>query len=347
MNPSVSIIILNWNGWKDTLECLESLYQIDYPNYQVILVDNYSQDSSLEKIRKYCQGNIKIESKFFIYHPQNKPIKLKEINNKETEEINADKNIKIENNPVKKNNSLTLIKNDVNYGFAEGNNIAIKYTQKIHNPDYILLLNNDTIVEPDFLSQMIKVAESDGKIGIVGGKLLNAFKPQIIDSTGHLISWGRIIDRGHGEIDHRQYDRDIKVMGAMAAAALYKCEMLKDIGLLDSRYVTLGEDADLSWRSHNHGWKAIYTPKAIVYHKRGQSITMKSVLPEMTVLSLKNTVEYVTRYGNLKNKVSFMLLMTKEGLFVLIGGFLGRNETNKGEYFNLLLKSYLKILKSF
>ena len=133
----------------------------------------------------------------------------------------------------------------------------------------------------------------------------------------------------------------------MAACALYKCEMLRAIGLLDTSYVTLGEDADLSWRAYNHGWNAVYTPKAVVYHKRGQTITRKSVLPEMTILSLKNTVKYVTRYGNRRNKISFLFLMTKEGLFVLAGGLLGKNETNKSEYFNLLMKSYLKILKSF
>ncbi|HPX78231.1 MAG TPA: glycosyltransferase, partial [Methanobacterium sp.] len=64
MNPLVSIIILNWNGWQDTLECLESVFQIDYPNYQVILVDNNSQDQSLEKIRKYTQGKITVKSPF-------------------------------------------------------------------------------------------------------------------------------------------------------------------------------------------------------------------------------------------------------------------------------------------
>ena len=87
-NPSVTIIILNWNGWQDTLECLESLYQINYPHYQVILVDNHSQDQSLEKIREYCQGKITIKSPFLKYNPQNKPIKIKELTKEETEQPN-------------------------------------------------------------------------------------------------------------------------------------------------------------------------------------------------------------------------------------------------------------------
>ncbi|WP_342452635.1 glycosyltransferase family 2 protein [Thermococcus stetteri] len=69
MFPRVSIIILNWNGWKDTIECLESLYRITYPNYDVILVDNASKDDSVQKIKEYAEGKIKVNSKFFEYNP--------------------------------------------------------------------------------------------------------------------------------------------------------------------------------------------------------------------------------------------------------------------------------------
>ena len=66
-NSLVTIIILNWNGWKDTTECLESVYRINYPNFDVILVDNASEDDSLEKIREYCSGDLKVKSDFFKY----------------------------------------------------------------------------------------------------------------------------------------------------------------------------------------------------------------------------------------------------------------------------------------
>ncbi|MCE5213361.1 MAG: glycosyltransferase family 2 protein [Methanobacterium sp.] len=368
MKPLVTIIILNWNGWQDTLECLESLYQIQYPNYKVILVDNHSQDQSLTKIREYCQGQNPIESPFFTYQNKNKPIPIKEITYQENELTDdpdkAERENQLKNKPVnseqenrsskssnqssnQQNPTLILIKNKENYGFAKGNNIAMEYTIKKHNPEYILLLNNDTIVEGEFLTNMIKVAESDAKIGIVSGKLLNAYNPQIIDSTGHIIHWGRIIDRGHEKTDKHQYDDQTNVMGAMAAAALYKREMLSDIGLLDTTYITLGEDADLSWRAYNRGWKAVYSPNSIIYHKRGKSITKKTVLPKMTILSLKNTTEYVSRYGNFLQKMQFNLVITKEGLLVMIGSILGRNDVKAGEYFNMLIKPYLKIFKSF
>ncbi len=133
MNPKVSIIILNWNGWEDTLECLESLYQITYPNseaisvnalrvsgkgcYDVIVVDNGSEDESVEKIREYCKGKIKVESKFFEYSCENKPIKIIEYRREEAE-AEGGKEKEIDDLPS--NRKLILIKNEKNYGFAEG-----------------------------------------------------------------------------------------------------------------------------------------------------------------------------------------------------------------------------------
>ena len=86
MNKStVTIIILNWNGWKDTIECLESLYQINYPNYNVILVDNASSDESLKKIKEYAEGKIKVESNFFNYNSDNKPLEIVNYEKEESE----------------------------------------------------------------------------------------------------------------------------------------------------------------------------------------------------------------------------------------------------------------------
>ncbi|ACJ17344.1 glycosyltransferase family protein [Thermococcus onnurineus NA1] len=82
-SPRISIIILNWNGWRDTIECLESLYRITYPNYDVIVVDNASQDDSIEKIKEYAEGKIEVNLKFFKYNPNNKPIKVFEVSEDE------------------------------------------------------------------------------------------------------------------------------------------------------------------------------------------------------------------------------------------------------------------------
>ena len=106
--PRVAIIILDWNGWKDTIECLESLYRITYPNYSVILVDNGSEDDSLQQIRDYSAGEIKVESSFFDYNLKNKPIKIIEYSQEELETYNYTID-EIESIPS--NQKLIIIKN--------------------------------------------------------------------------------------------------------------------------------------------------------------------------------------------------------------------------------------------
>ena len=158
MNPKVAVVILNWNGYEDTIECLESLRQITYSNYSTIIVDNASSDTSLEKIRKYCKGEIEVKSAFFKHSLINKPVKIVEYTKEQCK--------KIEFNSAE----VVLIKNDKNYGFAEGNNIGIRYGLNNLNPDYFLLLNNDTVVDSDFLRELIKVSESGREKGFASPK---------------------------------------------------------------------------------------------------------------------------------------------------------------------------------
>jgi len=106
--PRVAIIILNWNGWEDT---------IAYPNYDVIVVDNGSEDDSIEKIKEYCEGKIKVESKFFEYSSENKPIRIIEYSREEAE-AGGGREQEIADLPS--NKKLILIKNEKNYGFAGG-----------------------------------------------------------------------------------------------------------------------------------------------------------------------------------------------------------------------------------
>ena len=143
MTPNVTVIILNWNGWKDTLECLESLFQIKYSNFEVIVIDNHSQDESIQKITNYCNGRIDVQSQFFQYQTDNKPIEIIEATN--SENINLKKSLKDQKIVNFDSKRLLLIKNDDNYGFAEGTNIGIRFALNNLESSYILLLNNDTV----------------------------------------------------------------------------------------------------------------------------------------------------------------------------------------------------------
>jgi GT2 family glycosyltransferase len=335
MTAQICIIILNWNGWKDTIECLESLYQISYPNYTVILIDNGSVDNSLEQIRLYCAGKIQVESPFYTYDPNNKPLTIIEYSREETEigEVRVDEIANIQSN-----RRMILIKNEKNYGFAEGNNVGIRFAINTINPDFILLLNNDTVVRNDFLDELIKSSErnTNEKIGIWSPKLMKYHSPTIIDSTGHIFAWGHIVDRGEGVVDRGQYDKDVNVIGAIAAAALYKKEMLIDIGLFDESFFILYEDAELSWRAFKKKWGAKFVPTSIVYHKRGSTRERYKNEINDENFSIDNVVTTTNRYASSNQKALFILLMLKTATVSMIGKAIGRNKIGVTPYFKII-----------
>ncbi len=273
MNPRISIIILNWNGWLDTAECLESLYKINYDNYNIILVDNGSENDSIERIKKYCDGKISIESKFFKYAQDNKPIKIIEYT-REKAEMGGGNEREVSNLPA--NRKLTLIKNDKNYGFAEGNNIGMRYALKALGSDYILLLNNDTIVAQDFLEELIKVGESKSDIGIVGPKMYYYDfdgKMDVINFAGGRFNvWlNQPYLVGARKIDEGQYDKIEQVDFITGACLLIKRDVLGKIALLNSDYFSSWEENDLCFRAYKAGYKSFYVPKSRVWHKDAAS----------------------------------------------------------------------------
>ncbi|PXF61272.1 MAG: glycosyltransferase family 2 protein [Candidatus Methanogaster sp.] len=271
MNPRISIIILNWNGWEDTIECLESLYRITYPNYDVIVVDNDSKNESVQKIREYCGGEIEVESKFFEYSGENKPIKIIEYTREEAE-AGGGKEGEIVDSPH--NRRLVFIKNKKNYGFAEGNNIGIRYALKALNPDYVLLLNNDTVVDPEFLGELVKVGESDGMIGFVGAKVYFYDKSNLIQFTGggkiELVK-GRAPRIASGETDNGQYDSCYEVGYIGGSCLLCKTDVVKKVGVLDPAYFAYWEETDWCLRGSKIGYKSIYVFRSKIWHKGGAS----------------------------------------------------------------------------
>jgi len=271
IDHGAAIIILNWNGWKDTIECLESLYRIDYPNYDVIVVDNSSEDDSVDKIKEYCKGKIKVESKFFEYDQRNKPVKVFEYKEEELKAENNDNNLIGNLSPNKK---IILIKNRENYGFAGGNNIGIKYALNNLNPDYILLLNNDTVVERKFLNELINVAESSPQIGAVGPKTYFYDKKCRIQwaAGGFMeLKYFKVEFIGSFEIDNGQYDENMALDYISGSCVLYKREVIEKAGLLDHSYFMYFEDLDWSIKILKNNHKCYYAYKSKIWHKMGVS----------------------------------------------------------------------------
>jgi GT2 family glycosyltransferase len=211
----VSVVILNFNGRRYLEACLSSLAAQTYRDFEVIVVDNASQDGSVEYL----------EAQF----------------------------------PWVK-----VIRNRANLGFAGGCNEGIKHTCG----DFILTLNNDTRAESRLIEYLIKPMLSDKRVGACAAKML--LPDGRINSAGICLSRsGAAWDRGMFEQDCGQYDYQQEVFGACAGAALYRKEMLDEIGLFDEDFFLYMEDVDLAFRAKLAGWKCIYVPEAVVYHHHG------------------------------------------------------------------------------
>lgn len=223
MEKKVFIIVLNWNGKEDTLECINSLQKIDYKNYKIIVVDNNSKDDSVFSIKEK--------------YPE-----------------------------------IIMIENEKNFGFSGGNNIGMKYAIE-KGADYILLINNDTIVEKDFLSELVKVGESKKDIGILGSKINFYDNQNVIWSVGGKINWLKNsgMHLGLNEIDKGQYDEIKEVDYLTGCCLLIKREVIEKIGVLADDYFLYYEDTDYSLRAKNAQYKVVYVPKSKIYHKISQS----------------------------------------------------------------------------
>jgi len=202
--PKVSIIILNWNGLEDTIECLESLKKITYPNYGIIVVDNGSSGNDVQVLRERYQDYIRI------------------------------------------------IQNEENYGFAKGNNVGIRYALD-KGVDYVLVLNNDTVVAPTFLDELVSCCEKDHKVGAVGPKLYYYDNPARVQLP---------------ELYEKVGDAPADMETLSGVAFLVGRDVWEQVGLLDEVfYPAYCEDRDFFERLKEHGYIIVCVPASKVYHK--------------------------------------------------------------------------------
>jgi GT2 family glycosyltransferase len=170
----------------------------------------------------------------------------------------------------------SVVENSTNLGFAGAANQGVGMT----GGTFVLLLNPDVVLEPDFLERMTTALRTaDHRTGWAAAKLLRmeGGRPTtIIDSTGHFLTRARYPhNRGWGEEDRGAYDQETRVFGSCAAAALYRRTMLDQVALdgelFDADFSSYFEDADLDWRAALAGWRCQYVPEAVAWHERGGS----------------------------------------------------------------------------
>lgn len=212
--PKVSIVILNYNG-KDVLGgCLSSVFAVDYPNLEVILVDNNSRDGSFET----AKGNF---------------------------------------------SKAVFIKNTENLGFSAGNNVGIRFALE-KMADYVLLLNNDTRVERNFVTKLLEVAENDDGIGILSPLIFKG-KTKDVWFSGGKINWFKMKafhNSNIGKKELKSYPTEI----ISGCSMLIKKKVFERIGLLDEDYFLYWEDTDFSYRAKKAGFKRVIVPGSAVCH---------------------------------------------------------------------------------
>ncbi|MBI0584492.1 MAG: glycosyltransferase family 2 protein [Methanomassiliicoccus sp.] len=276
--PSVAIIVLNWNKWEITIECLESILQNDYPCYEIVLVDNGSKNDSVEKIMSYCQGELEVRSPFFRYDQRSKPLPFRSVLVGLDGEFTArsDDGYSAAAGP-----RMSLLRVEENQGFAGGNNLGIEFVAREVHPEYVLFMNNDVVVAPGFLSALVKDIRSSEKIAISAPKILyydyNGAS-NIINCAGCFLDIRRVksIRRGRGEPDRGQYDEGGEVDFADGACFLMKMSVLEVTGGFDRSFYTYWEETDLCTRIMALGYKCSYVPGSMVWHHESYSIIAAS-----------------------------------------------------------------------
>jgi GT2 family glycosyltransferase len=222
--PKVFIVVINYNGYNDTIECLESVKKLNYSSYEVLIVDNGSTDGS----------NRILKSAF----PE-----------------------------------ITLIETGRNLGFAGGSNAGIRHALA-ERAECIILLNNDTVVDPEFARELVEVSKRNKKGGIFCSKVYFFDKRDVISYAGGnfnpWLGWGR--HRGGGMRDEGQFDKVEETARPCGCSLMVTKEFCEKVGLLDEDFFCYCEDIDWGMRAKREGFKVFYVPGSKVWHKVSKSV---------------------------------------------------------------------------
>lgn len=211
-----------------------------------------------------------------------------------------------------------ILRSDANLGFTSGNNLGYEYAKEHYQPDYVLLLNNDTLVEPHFLERLLQCAKQNEKIGILTPKIYFAAGREFHQKSytkaelGHVlwyaggsIDWRNLdaFHRGVDEVDRGQYDSQKQSEFATGCAVLIPKQVIEKIGFFEPAYFLYLEDVDLSTRAQLAGYPIYFCPEAVVWHKNaGSSGGSGSTLHQY--YQTRNRLYFFFKYGSLRIKLT-------------------------------------------
>jgi GT2 family glycosyltransferase len=245
--PLAAVIILNWNGWEDTIELMESLQQATYEPLFVIVIDNASTNNSVAHIEQWLLAN---SVSYSIEHADD--IKPCLVNDKQ---------------------HFLFVKSAVNLGFCAGNNLGMEWAVQ-SGAEYLLVLNNDTLVSPDFLQPMVSVAEQDPDVGLVGGVITRCDQPDTIwwagGSFNKVLTATRLLDKQ--PLTALTAEHPLATEWISGCMMLIPARIYKQFGGYFEDYFIWSEEWDYSLTVSGAGYKLMVAPQARICHKVGHSL---------------------------------------------------------------------------
>jgi GT2 family glycosyltransferase len=240
--PTVSIVIINWNGADDTIECVESLRKIDYPRYNIFIVDNGSSPSDVKVLREALDKHCRI-------------IELKK-----------------------------------NLGFAIANNIGIMIAIQ-NGAQSVLLLNNDTIVDKNFLKELLLASGKDQRIGILGPKMYFYEKrDRLWYAGGKLNMYLGHKQEGLSKLEIGQFNSVKRTDFVSGACMLIKKDIFNTVGLLPREYFLGWEDIDFCVAAQRSGYSCLFVPTSIIWHKASVSYKRHNLGYIQVFLGFRNRI---------------------------------------------------------
>jgi GT2 family glycosyltransferase len=277
-HPHVSIFLLNWNFWQHTIECMESILKSDYPNFTIILIDQNSHNDSIDKIKSWANGdyNEEIETayKSLVFPLVKKPIHIAEM---KVDSIQPDHTQIPESEYSAR---IILLKSPINYGFAIGNNICHDVARKMYDSKYYYILNNDTVIRSNAISELVNCMENQPEVGAAQSVIYYYSHPELIANAG-----GRILFWGQSKYYKKITPGSVKNISFINGCALFVSkETIERVGMLSDKFFFMEDDFNYSMRLKRQNIKKACVADSHVFHKIGLCADEMFENPEKRVM---------------------------------------------------------------
>jgi GT2 family glycosyltransferase len=299
--PKVSIIVLNWEGWRDTIECLESIRNAQYPSLKTVVIDNASTDDSWERLtgwavqeeKQYC------EQAFSIHSASRLPMQL--VNDRDSMPQEKGGIPVIMECISTLSGRFLLIRTTLNLGYAGGNNVGLRILRSDPSIEYVILANNDIVICPGAIHTLIKCMQNQKNVGATGPRVVYAQSGTTAHGAG-FIDWIR------SSTTSMDSDQSIQCDYVTGAFAVFSRRALDSQGwLINDSYFLYWEDTDLCMRLKRLGYKIVYVPKAVVKHKVSRSSGRMNRSEPSTYFYFRGRVMFILRFSNGWHRMWFLV----------------------------------------